>query len=116
MVRAIWTTSNRVSTVLNCVEIARLGDPSVVTYNWPGCCGCIRSCAVVDALRGDSDAAAATGSHFVAMFRIGQSGHRGLKPFQLFRILQAYVCLHANGAQFTPVASGNWFEHPPLVF
>ncbi len=24
------------------------------------------------------------------------------KPFQLFRILQAYVCLHASGAQFTP--------------
>ena len=27
----------------------------------------------------------------------------GAKPFQLFRILQAYVCLHVGGAQFTPV-------------
>jgi len=26
----------------------------------------------------------------------------GSKPFQLFRILQAYVCLHLGGAHNTP--------------
>jgi hypothetical protein len=31
----------------------------------------------------------------------------GAKPFQLFRILQALVCLHIGGAHIRPVWSGN---------
>jgi hypothetical protein len=29
------------------------------------------------------------------------------KPFQLFRILQALVCLHIDGVHITPVLPGN---------